>query len=172
MTEKVILVDEGDNAIGTMEKMEAHRKGMLHRAFSVILFNSNGEMLLQKRAAKKYHSGGLWTNTCCSHPLPNESTRDASRRRLMQEMGINLQPTFAFKFIYKTDLDHNLVEHEYDHVYIGAFDGIPVINKTEVDEWKFMNLHSLRMDIEKSPGAYTEWFKLILNNPELNAVAV
>jgi isopentenyl-diphosphate delta-isomerase len=171
MTEKVILVDEGDNAIGTMEKMEAHRKGMLHRAFSVILFNADGEMLLQRRAAKKYHSGGLWTNTCCSHPLPNESTRDASRRRLMEEMGINLQPTFAFKFIYKTDLDHDLVEHEYDHVYIGAFDGIPVINKTEVDEWKFMNLHSLRMDIIKYPGAYTEWFKLILNNPELNVVA-
>ncbi|MDH4089609.1 MAG: isopentenyl-diphosphate Delta-isomerase [Cyclobacteriaceae bacterium] len=169
--DEIILVDENDNAIGTMEKMEAHRKGVLHRAFSVILFNSRGEVLLQKRAKKKYHSGGLWTNTCCSHPSPDESTKDASRRRLMQEMGIDLQPEFAFKFVYKTDLDHDLVEHEYDHVFIGAFDGIPVINKDEVDEWKFMNLQSLRIDIEQSPEAYTEWFKLILSHPELSVIA-
>ena len=123
--EKIILVDEHDNAIGTMEKMEAHRRGVLHRAFSIILFNSNGEILLQKRSKSKYHSGGLWTNTCCSHPLPNESIQDATRRRLKQEMGIDLQPEFAFKFIYKTPLDQNLIEHEYDHVFIGTFDGDP-----------------------------------------------
>lgn len=169
--ENIILVDENDNPIGTMEKMEAHRKGVLHRAFSVILFNSSGEILLQKRSNKKYHSGGLWTNTCCSHPLPDESIENASRRRLKEEMGIDLQPQFAFKFIYKTDLDNNLIEHEFDHVFIGAFDGIPVINREEVDEWKFMNLHSLRMDMKRSPESYTEWFKLMINHPELDVIA-
>jgi len=168
--ENIILVDENDNPIGTMEKMEAHRRGLLHRAFSVILFNSNGEILLQKRSSKKYHSGGLWTNTCCSHPSPDESIKDASRRRLMQEMGIDLQPEFAFRFIYKTDLDNNLIEHELDHVFIGAFDGIPVINREEVDEWKFVNLQSLRIDMERSPESYTEWFKLIISHPELDVI--
>ena len=169
--ENIILVDENDNPIGTMEKMEAHRKGLLHRAFSVILFNSSGEVLLQKRSSKKYHSGGLWTNTCCSHPLPDESVKDASRRRLMQEMGIDLQPEFAFKFIYKTDLDNNLIEHECDHVFVGSFNGTPVINTDEVDEWKFMSLPALRTDMKRSPQVYTEWFKLMINHPELDVIA-
>ena len=169
--EKIILVDEFDNEIGTMEKMEAHRKGLLHRAFSVLLFNSRGELLLQKRAKNKYHSGGLWTNTCCSHPLPHESIQEAARRRLKQEMGIDLLPTFAFKFIYKTNLDQSLIEHEFDHVYIGVFDGIPMINKDEVEEWKFMNLNSLRKDINQFPESYTTWFKMIINHPEWVEIA-
>lgn len=169
--EKIILVDEFDNEIGTMEKMEAHRKGVLHRAFSVLLFNSQGELLLQKRAKNKYHSGGLWTNTCCSHPLPQESIEDAASRRLKQEMGIDLQPTFAFKFIYKTHLDQSLIEHEYDHVYTGVFDGTPVINKDEVEEWKFMDLTSLRKDIKQFPESYTTWFKIIINHPEWFEIA-
>src|SRR5687768_10210348 len=117
--EEVILVDLLDNPIGTMEKMEAHRKGELHRAFSVLVFNSKGEMLLQKRSKKKYHSGGLWTNSCCSHPLPGEKIEVAASRRLKEEMGIDLMPRFSYKFIYRTDLDNALVEHEYDHVLIG-----------------------------------------------------
>jgi isopentenyl-diphosphate Delta-isomerase len=169
--EDIILVDEFDNAIGTMEKMEAHRKGALHRAFSVLLFNSNGEVLLQKRSKSKYHSGGLWTNTCCSHPSPHESINDATRRRLIHEMGIDVQPEFAFKFIYRTDLDKNLIEHELDYVFIGTFDGMPVINKDEVSEWKFMNLESIRKDIKQDPESYTSWFKLIVNHPELNKIA-
>lgn len=169
--ENIILVDKFDNEIGTMEKMEAHRKGLLHRAFSVLLFNSHGELLLQKRARNKYHSGGLWTNTCCSHPRPKESIQEAARRRLKQEMGIDLLPTFAFKFIYKTNLDQSLIEHEYDHVYIGVFDGIPKINQDEVEEWKFMNLDSIRKDIKQFPESYTAWFKIIIEHPEWIEIA-
>ena len=168
--EHVILVDEFDNAIGTMEKLEAHQKGILHRAFSVLLFNSKGEILLQKRAIGKYHSGGLWTNTCCSHPLPGESMEEATRRKLIQEMGIDLTPEFAYKFIYKTNLDDNLIEYEYDHVFIGTHDGDPLINDEEVEDWKFTDLSSLRADIKESPEAYTYWFRLIINHPQLNTV--
>jgi len=163
--EEIILVDELDNAIGTMEKMEAHQKGLLHRAFSVLVFNANGEVLLQKRARNKYHSGGLWTNTCCSHPGPNESMEEATRRRLKHEMGIDVQPEFAFKFIYKAALDRDLIEHELDHVFTATFNGAPVINKEEVESWRFMDLKSLQADIHQSPNAYTPWFKLILNHP-------
>ncbi|MEO7990495.1 MAG: isopentenyl-diphosphate Delta-isomerase [Chryseolinea sp.] len=168
--EHVILVDEFDNAIGTMEKLEAHQKGILHRAFSVLLFNSKGEILLQKRAIGKYHSGGLWTNTCCSHPLPGESMEEATRRKLIQEMGIDLKPEFAYKFIYKTNLDDNLIEHEYDHVFIGTHDGDPIINDEEVEDWKFTDLSSLRIDVKENPEAYTYWFRLIINHPQLNTV--
>jgi len=125
MTDHVILVDESDHELGSMEKMEAHRKGVLHRAFSVLLFNSKGEVLLQKRSASKYHSAGLWTNTCCSHPKPAENIDIAVRRRLQEEMGIDSNPEFAYKFIYKTTLDNNLTEHELDYVFIGTFDGEP-----------------------------------------------
>lgn len=170
--EHVILVDELDNAIGTMEKIEAHQKGILHRAFSVLLFNSKGKILLQKRAIAKYHSGGLWTNTCCSHPLPGESMLEATRRKLIQEMGIDMIPEFAYKFIYKTNLDNNLIEHEYDHVFIGTYDGDPIINNEEVEDWKFTDLPSLRTDIKENPEAYTFWFKLIVNHPQLNAIII
>ena len=169
--EEVILVDEGDRETGTMEKMEAHRRGVLHRAFSILLFNSKGELLLQKRSSEKYHSGGLWTNTCCSHPHPGESIIAAANRKLKQEMGIDLYPEFAFKFIYKTSLDHQLIEHEYDHVLIGQFDGQPEINPEEVEDWKFIDVTSLREDIARHPDQYTQWFKLIVNHPELAELA-
>ena len=169
--EEIILVDEQDNAIGTMEKMEAHRRGVLHRAFSIVLFNSSGELLLQRRADNKYHSSGLWTNTCCSHPLPDESIHDAAQRRLKYEMGINLKPEFAFKFIYKTSLDRSLIEHELDYVFIGTFDGEPDINKEEVSDWKFMNLKDLRNDIKSYPEIYTVWFRLIVDHPLMRTIA-
>jgi isopentenyl-diphosphate delta-isomerase len=151
-----------------MEKLEAHQKGLLHRAFSVVLFNRHGQVLLQKRAAGKYHSAGLWTNTCCSHPQPGERVEQAARRRLLEEMGIDLQPEFAYTFIYKAPLDHNLTEHELDHVYIGTFDGTPNINTTEVQDWKFMSLAELRTDMRLHPQHYTYWFRLIVDDPRLD----
>ena len=166
----VILVDENDNAIGTMEKMEAHQKGLLHRAFSVLIYNSNGELLLQQRSWKKYHSGGLWTNTCCSHPQPDEDIQAAVRRRLKQEMGIDVPTSFSHKFIYRTPLDHGLTEHEYDYVFIGRFDGKPEINHSEVDAWRFVNVPELKKEIAAHPDAFTYWFKLIINQPELAAI--
>ncbi len=168
--EHVILVDSEDRPIGTMEKMEAHVKGALHRAFSVLLFNSKGELLLQKRSRAKYHSGGLWTNTCCSHPLPDELTEDAARRKLKQEMGIELQPGFIFKFTYKVALDNELIEHEVDHVFAGSFDGEPNLNPEEAEDWKFMSMDDLRSDMMKNPSHYTYWFKMIIHHPQLEKV--
>jgi isopentenyl-diphosphate delta-isomerase len=165
--EKVILVDEQDDVIGSMEKMEAHQKGILHRAFSILIFNSKGEFLLQKRSKSKYHSGGLWTNTCCSHPKLDESIADAARKRLKFEMGIDLETSFAFKFIYRSELDRDLIEHEFDHVFIGKFDGTPLINLDEVEDWKFMDFQSLRADLNNNQASYTAWFKLIVNRVEL-----
>jgi len=165
--EHVILVDNQDHELGTMEKMEAHRKGELHRAFSIMVFNSKREILLQKRAKSKYHSGGLWTNACCSHPQPNESMAEATARKLKQEMGIALPLEFAFKFIYQIKLDRNLFEYEYDHVFVGLFDGEPVANSEEVEDWKFINLISLRKDLAQNPDSYTYWFPLIMNHPEM-----
>src|SRR6185436_4500009 len=128
LSEDIILVDEQDQEIGTMEKMEAHRKGVLHRAFSILIFNSKGEMLLQKRAKSKYHSGGLWTNACCSHPLPGESMKDATNRKLLQEMGIAVPTEFAYSFQYRAELDNDLVENELDHVFVGLYDKSPKVN--------------------------------------------
>jgi isopentenyl-diphosphate Delta-isomerase len=162
--EHVILVTADDQAIGTMEKIEAHKKGVLHRAFSVLLFNSKGEMLLQKRAADKYHSAGLWTNTCCSHPLPGEEIESAARRRLKEEMGIDVQPTFAYKFIYRAELENDLLEHELDHVLIGTFDGEPQINPNEVAAWKYADVTSLKNDVKLHPENYTYWFRIILEH--------
>jgi isopentenyl-diphosphate Delta-isomerase len=161
-----VLVDDQDNAIGTMEKLEAHQKGVLHRAFSILLFNSKGELLLQKRAKTKYHSADLWSNTCCSHPLPGESMADATRRKLKQEMGIDLAPEFAYKFIYKAHLDGNLIEHEYDHVFMGSFDGTPMINEEEVEEWKYSSIGMVRKDALLYPNLYTRWFQIILSQKE------
>lgn len=166
--EEVILVDDQDNAIGTMEKLEAHQKGVLHRAFSILVFNSNGELLLQKRSKTKYHSAGLWTNTCCSHPQPGESMADATRRKLKQEMGIDLQPEFAYKFIYKAALDSDLIEYEYDHVFVATFNGIPVINTNEVEDWRFESIDSIRKEISINPELYTYWFWLILSHEKFN----
>lgn len=162
--EQVIVVDTNDQALGTMGKMEAHQKGVLHRAFSILLFNDEGKILLQKRAQNKYHSSGLWTNTCCSHPLPGESLHDATRRRLLEEMGIDLQPTFSHTFIYKAQLDNNLIEHELDHVFVGTFNGKPRINTKEVEDWKFAEVGWLKEDMARNPSTYTEWFKVILDN--------
>lgn len=171
MIEKVILVDELDNEVGLMEKLEAHQKGLLHRAFSVLLFNSKGEILLQKRAKGKYHSGGLWTNTCCSHPLPGEDNQQATRRKLKQEMGIDFEPTFAYKFIYKAYLDQNLIEHECDHIFTGVFDGTPQPNPEEVEDWRYVSMKDLKEEIKNSPEQFTTWFLLILDHPEFDLLA-
>ncbi|NOT76753.1 MAG: isopentenyl-diphosphate Delta-isomerase [Cyclobacteriaceae bacterium] len=169
--EKVILVNDDDREIGTMEKLEAHSKGLLHRAFSILIFNSKGEILMQKRASSKYHSGGLWTNACCSHPLPKESMTDATARKLKQEMGIELFPEFAFKFIYKAELENNLTEHELDYVFIGRYDGKPEINLKEVEDWRYMPMEDLYKDLELNPQNYTVWFKIILHHPEFELVS-
>ena len=165
--EKVILVDEQDRVIGSMEKMEAHKKGILHRAFSILIFSSKGEFLLQKRSMSKYHSGGLWTNTCCSHPTLDESVASAARKRLKFEMGIDLETQFAFKFIYRSELDRDLIEHELDYVFTGIFDGTPLINVDEVEDWKFIDMQSLLADLKNNPASYSAWFKLIVDQIEL-----
>ncbi|MCU0418801.1 MAG: isopentenyl-diphosphate Delta-isomerase [Cyclobacteriaceae bacterium] len=165
--DQVILVDESDNAIGTMEKLEAHQKGLLHRAFSVVLINAKGELLLQKRALTKYHSGGLWTNTCCSHQHPQEDAPVTVQRRLVEEMGIEAQLSFAYKFIYKAALDGHLTEHECDHVYVGRFDGTPSLNPHEAADWRWMSLSALQADMQRHPDRYTAWFKLIAHHPQI-----
>ena len=159
--EQVILVDEKDRPQGTAEKMEAHRKGLLHRAFSVFLFNDEGKLLLQRRAKGKYHSGGLWTNTVCSHPMPGEDTRAAAIRRLKEEMGIEAEVHKIFDFIYRAELDNGLTEHEFDHVFIGKFNGKPELNPEEADDYRYMHLQEIREDIRRHPGQYTAWFKII-----------
>jgi len=166
--EQVILVDEKDNEIGTMEKMEAHQKGLLHRAFSVLVFNSKGEMLLQQRAISKYHSGGLWTNTCCSHPQPGETIEQAGKRKLMQEMGFSCDLSFSHKFVYKVQLDNDLIEYEWDYILIGYYDGVPSINASEAQAWKYASVKSIQQDAIKNPDRYTCWFKLILKQPEIS----
>lgn len=160
--EEVILVNEEDQPIGQMEKMEAHQKGLLHRAFSVLIFNSSEQVLLQKRASSKYHSGGLWTNTCCSHPRPGESVLDAANRRLMEEMGMTADLTERFHFIYKTDLDNDLVEHELDHVLVGQSDDLPKLNSDEAEDFKYIDLETLKEELKSSPENYTVWFKIIM----------
>jgi len=158
MTE-VILVDENDNEIGTEEKMKAHQEGKLHRAFSIFVFNSKGQLLLQKRAKSKYHSGGLWTNTCCSHPNPGESLEKAVQRRLKEEMGFYCELKEIFSFVYKANFDNGLTEYEYDHVFMGKFDGEPNPNPEEVDEWKWVSLEELKKDIQENPDNYSYWLR-------------
>jgi isopentenyl-diphosphate Delta-isomerase len=165
--EMVVLVDDHDNEIGSMEKMEAHHKGLLHRAFSILLYNDEGKVLLQKRAKHKYHSAGLWTNTCCSHPLPGESMEAATHRRLQEEMGIDVPMRFVYKFIYKAPLGSNLIEHECDYVFLGKYNGQPNVNPEEVEDWKFADIEWLRKDMLKNPDQYTYWFKMIANDPQL-----
>jgi isopentenyl-diphosphate delta-isomerase len=160
--EEVILVNEEDQPIGQMEKMEAHQKGLLHRAFSVLIFNSKDQVLLQKRASSKYHSGGLWTNTCCSHPRPGETVLYAANRRLMEEMGMTADLTERFYFIYKTDLDNDLVEHELDHVLVGQSDDLPKLNSDEAEDFKYIDLETLKQELNSSPENYTVWFKIIM----------
>lgn len=160
--EKVILVNEKDEPLGLMEKIEAHEKALLHRAFSVFIFNDKGELMLQRRAKSKYHTPGLWTNTCCSHPRDGETLIEAGRRRLQEEMGFQTVLKETASFIYKAPFDNGLTEHEFDHVLVGHYNGEPVLNPDEVEEWKWMSIAAVRQDIEKSPEKYTAWFKIIL----------
>lgn len=161
MEEQVILVNEKDEPIGLMGKMEAHEKGLLHRAFSVFVFNSKQEVLLQQRAACKYHSPNLWTNTCCSHPRAGETNQQAGERRLQEEMGLQVPLREVFSFIYKAPFDNGLTEHEYDHVLIGYSDAQPQINPEEVASWKWLSLEAIKEDILQAPERYTAWFKII-----------
>ncbi|MBY0245639.1 MAG: isopentenyl-diphosphate Delta-isomerase [Sphingobacteriaceae bacterium] len=162
MMDEVILVDEQDLQIGLMPKMEAHEKGLLHRAFSIFVFNSAGEILMQQRALTKYHSAGLWSNTCCSHPKPNEPTIDAASRRLREEMGMKCELKFMFSFTYQANFDNGLVEHEFDHVYFGFSDEEPNLNKIEVNAWKYLSPEALLIDIDLNPNNYTSWLKVCL----------
>ena len=160
MPEYVVLVDNQDNQIGLMEKQSAHVNPTLHRAFSIFIFNSKGEMLLQQRALTKYHTPGLWTNTCCSHPRDGESLQDATKRRLMEEMGMECELKEAFSFIYKADVMQGLIEHEFDHVFVGTTDVTPIINREEVESYKYETVANIAKDIEKNPANYTAWFKI------------
>jgi len=160
--EFVILVDENDNELGSMEKIEAHEKAVLHRAFSIFIFNDKGQMMLQQRALSKYHSPGLWTNTCCSHPRPGETLEEATQRRIVEEMGFSCEMDEVLSFIYKAPFDHGLTEHELDHVFIGKYKDDPVINPDEVEAWKWVELSDLLRDVEENPDKYTVWFKIAL----------
>jgi isopentenyl-diphosphate delta-isomerase len=159
--EKVILVNEKNEQIGLMPKMEAHEKAILHRAFSVFIFNDKNELMLQQRALDKYHSPGLWTNTCCSHQRDGETNIEAGKRRLQEEMGFVTQLQDSISFIYKAPFDNGLTEHEYDHVLLGKFNDKPDINPEEVASWKWMSIEHIKVDIALNPEIYTEWFKII-----------
>ncbi len=166
MTEEIILVDEHDKSVGFMEKIVAHKNGgKLHRAFSIFIFNSKGQMLLQLRSVKKHHFGGLWTNTCCSHPRRGEELREAVYRKLKQECGFDTELKEIFSFIYKAhDKKSGLTEHEFDHVFIGKFDGEPNPNPEEIDELKWVDPKDLLQDVKKNPDNYTLWFRLALDS--------
>ncbi|MRI00394.1 isopentenyl-diphosphate Delta-isomerase [Kriegella sp. EG-1] len=159
--EVVILVNENNEELGTMPKMEAHEKAVLHRAFSVFIMNNNGETMLQQRAADKYHSPLLWTNTCCSHQRIGESNIEAGRRRLQEEMGFDTELKELFSFVYKAPFDNGLTEHELDHVMMGYYNNEPKINTNEVANWQWMKPALIKEDIEKFPEKYTAWFKII-----------
>jgi len=161
--EQVILVDKKDREIGIEEKLKAHQNGgKLHRCFSILVFNSKGELLLQQRASTKYHCGGLWTNTCCSHPSPGESTEKAAHRRLTEEMGFDTELKEIFSFIYKADFDNGLTENEFDHVFTGTYEGKVTPNPEEVGDYKWVGIRELKRDVKKNPSKYTKWFKIIL----------
>jgi len=172
--ENVILVDTNDTPVGQMEKLKAHLKGELHRALSILIFNSDGEILLQQRAFSKYHTPGLWSNTCCSHPRPGEDSLEAATRRLQEEMGFTTPLIKSFDFIYKAHFDNGLIEHEFDHVFFGTFDGEPDINPEEANDFKWVKLNILMEDMRSSPENYTVWFRIIMEKmaerfPELFA---
>ena len=166
MEEQVVLVNEMDEETGTMEKMEAHQKALLHRAFSVFIFNSKGAMLLQQRAKRKYHSAGLWTNACCSHPRPGEDTEAAAHRRLQEEMGFSTPLKKIFSFTYKADFDNGLSEHEYDHVFSGVYENEIKPNDDEVSDYCFMSMKDIKKSLQSHPQKYTEWFKIAFNKIE------
>lgn len=158
----VILVDAEDQEIGQMNKLESHIKGVLHRAVSILIFNSKGEWLLQQRTLGKYHSPGLWTNTSCSHPVPGEDSKSAAERRLTEEMGMSVDLKFSFQFTYKTIFDNGLIENELDHVYFGYSDELPVLNEEEAMDYRYENLETLLEKTQANPEQYTEWFKIML----------
>jgi isopentenyl-diphosphate delta-isomerase len=161
--EFVILVDENDREIGIEEKLKAHQQALLHRAISIFIFNRKGQLLLQQRAFSKYHSGGLWTNTCCSHPRPGESLLAAAERRLQEEMGFFCPLKKVLQFIYKAELDQGLTEYELDHVFTGHFEGDPILNPQEACSFQWIDVKKLKEEIQKNPASYTVWFKLILD---------
>lgn len=163
-TQEVVLVNEKDEVLGTMEKLRAHEEGILHRAFSVMIFNSRGEMLIQQRAQDKYHCGGLWTNACCSHPRLDETPKEGAQRRLNEEMGFSTDVEFLGSFIYKVKFDNGLTEHEFDHMFCGNYDENPNPNSEEVEDWKFIAMSDLLKDVEYQPESYTFWFRDILKN--------
>ena len=156
----MILVDQHDNALGVMDKMEAHEKGLIHRAFSIFIFNSQGEMLLQQRALHKYHSAGLWSNSCCSHPYPGEEVKQAAKRRLMEELGFETSLEKIFDFIYQASFENGLVENEFDHVFVGRYDGAIKMNLEEVNDYVFKPMEQISLELKNKPGRYTEWFKI------------
>lgn len=160
--DQVILVNEKDEPLGTMGKLKAHETGVLHRAFSVFIFNDKGELLLQKRASTKYHSAGLWTNTCCSHPQPGEETLAAAKRRLKEEMGMDCVLIHKTSFVYKTEFDNGLTEHEFDHVFVGNYNENPVLNEDEAEDYKWMSITHIKADIKKYPNDFTSWFKIAI----------
>lgn len=161
--EKVILVNDKDEQIGLMPKMEAHEKGLLHRAFSVFVFNDKNELMLQQRAHSKYHSPGLWTNTCCSHQREGENNITAGRRRLQEEMGFTTDLQDTISFIYKAPFDNGLTEHEFDHILVGKFNENPRLNPDEAAAYKWLTLEEVKEDMRKNPDIYTEWFKIIFD---------
>jgi isopentenyl-diphosphate delta-isomerase len=160
MEQQVILVNEKDETTGCMEKMEAHQKGVLHRAFSVFVFSSQGQMLLQQRAIGKYHSGGLWTNACCSHPTPGGQLQEEAQKRLKEEMGFDVAISKIFDFIYKVDFENGLTEHEFDHVFVGEYDGPVHYNKEEVMDYAYKPMQEIRQSLDTRPELYTVWFRL------------
>ena len=162
----LILVDQLDQPIGSMDKLEAHQKGLLHRAFSIFIWNKNKELLIHKRAKDKYHSANLWTNTCCSHPQPNETTINAANRRLQEEVGFNTILQHRFHFIYKTELENNLIEHELDHIFTGEYNGEFIPNPDEIAETRWISLENLKKEIKLNPNHFTFWFKEIISNYE------
>lgn len=161
--EQLILVDANDRELGVGEKLQVHLEGSLHRAFSVFVFDRERRLLLQKRAGTKYHSGSLWSNTACGHPRPGEATPDAARRRLREEMGFDCELRRAFSFLYRAELNNRLIEHEYDHVFIGEFDGNPAPDASEVEDWRWMSMEQLRDDIRRYPDKYTYWLDVAVN---------
>jgi len=168
--EFVVLVDEQDNAIGTMEKQQAHVEGVLHRAFSIFIFNSDKKLLLQKRASSKYHCGGMRTNTCCSHPRETENTIDAAHRRLQEEMGMHCELKPIFSFVYKAKFENGLTEHEFDHVFFGESNQTPTLNLEEVEDFRYVGMEELQIEINENPAHFTPWFLIALDRvKEFNA---
>ncbi len=163
MANDIILVDKNDNEIGTGDKMEVHRKGILHRAFSIFVWNKKGELMLQQRAKDKYHTAGLWSNTCCSHPKPGETVIEAGHRRLQEEMGFDCELKEEMSIIYRSQFDNDLTEHEYDHVLFGNYEEAPVINPQEVHSWKWASINEVLRDVKVNPDHYTVWFRIILD---------